>query len=175
MANVDAPRGLWAINKNAPTNKYSVDSSNGTAIFQGDLVMLESDGNIAPATAGAGTSVIGVAVGLQDSDGKALSYLPASTAGYAIVADDPNTRFGIQADSGTSVTSADIGATADHVAGVGSTTTGQSAHELDSDDIGTGGQLRIMGKVNTPNNSWGEHVDLEVLINEHALKSTSSI
>ena len=175
MANVDAPNGFRVTKKNEPLTLYPVDSSNSTAIFKGDLVKLEADGNIAPAEAGAGNVVVGVAVGLQDSNGKALEYLPASTAGYALVADDPRCLFVVQADSGTSVAASDVGATADHVAGAGSTISGDSAHELDSSDIGTGGQLQIIGKEEVNGNDWGEHVNLIVRIAEHAYNTKASI
>lgn len=87
------------------------------------------------------------------------------------VYDDPNIVFGVQADTGTAVAATDRFATANHVATTGSTTTKLSANELDSSDIGTGAQLKIIGIIDEPNNSWAEHVDLEVIFNEHLYKA----
>lgn len=176
MANLDSPRGLWAIRHlsgaNVPVRRYAVDASNSTAVYRGDLVKIEADGNVAPAETGAGASVIGVVAGCYDANKKPLTYLPATTAGYVDVWDDPDTIFGIQADGATAQT--DIGATKDHVAGAGSTLTGISAHELDSDGTEQN-QLKIIGKVDTPDNDWGANVDVEVLIVEHHYRTTASI
>lgn len=176
MANIDNPRGFWAVRHLSggvpPTRRYSVDSNNATAIFIGDLVKIEADGNITPAGAGDGCAVIGVAAACYDINKKPAGYLPALNAGYVDVWDDPDTIFGVQADGTTS--SEDIGATKDHVAGAGNTLTGISGHELDSDGSNQN-QLKIIGKIDTPDNSWGTNADIEVLIVEHHYRSTSSI
>jgi len=77
--------------------------------------------------------------------------------------------FGIQADTDATAPAniQVIGATANHVAGSGNATTQLSGHELDTDDIGTGLQLRILRLVKRPDNAWGPHADLEVEFNEH--------
>jgi hypothetical protein len=179
MANADNPKGLVCIGKegggDAGRSLYPVDSSNGTAIFKGDLVKAEADGNIAPAAANDGVAVIGVAEGFFDSNKKPVKYLADSTAGYVSVVDDPDALFIVQADSGTAVEETSRFATANHVAGTGSTDTGISGHELDSSDIGTGLQLKILGKVETPDNTWAEHVDLIVKIQEHHKTTVASI
>lgn len=176
MANIDAPRGLWAIRHLSgaipPLRRYQVDSSNASAIFSGDLVKVEADGNVTPASAGDGSAVIGVVNACYDSIKKPLSYLTASTAGYVDIWDDPDTIFGIQADGNT--VQSDIGATKDHVAGQGNTLTGISAHELDSDGTSQN-QLKIIGKIDTPNNDWGTNADIEVLIVEHHYRTNTSI
>ena len=176
MSNTDAPRGFWAIRCLSgaipPLRRYRVDSANGSAIFNGDLVKIESDGNITSASSGNGSAVIGVAGACYDANKKPLSYLPASTAGYIDVWDDPDTIFGIQADGNTA--QSDIGATKDHIATQGNTLTGISAHELDSDGTSQN-QLKIIGKIDTPDNSWGTNVDLEVLIVEHHYRTNTSI
>jgi hypothetical protein len=82
--------------------------------------------------------------------------------------------FGIQCDDGTAVAATDVFATANHVATTGDTTTKLSKHELDSSDLGTGQQMRVIGLVNTPGNAWGEFCDVEVLIVEHGMKDTTT-
>jgi hypothetical protein len=83
------------------------------------------------------------------------------------VYDDPNIVFAIQS-SGSTVF-ADIGELGNHVAGAGSTSTGQSGFEIDgSTGTGTAG-LRILRKYDEPKNAYGTNVVLETVIWEHEL------
>ena len=157
------------------SREYHVDSSNTPGIFIGDLVMIESDGNIAAATAAIGLPAIGVAVGVKDANRKpiAAGYLAASTEGYVDVVDDPYVVFRVQEDgAGTSLfgDTTGIGATADHVAGTGSTSTGISGHTLNSDS--TDAQLKVIGLYETSDNAWADtYTEILVLINEHHYKA----
>ena len=181
MANRDNPMGFEPVmmldGSQIPVMDFPVDASNATAIFQGDLVKAEADGNVAPAAANDGDPVLGVVVAVKDSDGNSAGhpngtlstkYLPATTAGIVTVALAlPNAVFRVQSDSGTNVAETARFASANHAAGAGDTTTARSKHELDSSDIGTGAQLKIIDKVDEPGNAWGdEHVDLLVVIAE---------
>jgi len=183
MANRDAPHGFRPAKGIGVTHQYMefiVTTSNGTNMFVGDIIDFDGT-SVTPAAADAGVSVIGVCTELKDTNGVSIGhpnsavstkYLPASTAGQVIVAlAIPGAVFVCQSDSdGSSDPAAtDVGATADHVAGTGDTTTSTSRHELDASDITTGLQLRIIGIVNDPNNAYGEHVDLYVTFNESAL------
>jgi hypothetical protein len=80
--------------------------------------------------------------------------------------------FGIQSVTGQTPTAADVFTTCDHVAGSGSATTGLSGHEANT--AATDAQLRIIGKIDSPDNAWGEHVDLEVVFNEHLFKQNAT-
>jgi hypothetical protein len=176
MANRDNPHGFTPAKtwySDFPILEFPVDSSNGTAIFIGDAVDAEADGNIAPAAAGTDDSLLGVVRGIFDTNkvpgdhpnsAVASKHLPASTAGIIqVVLAMPAVFFVVQSDSGTNVAETDRFQTADHVAGAGDTTTGISRHELDASDIGTGAQIKIIDKVAEPGNAWGEaHVDLIV-------------
>ena len=182
MANTDRPRGAAPVkmtngSSNVPVNAYAVDASNGTAIFVGDFVKLEADGNIAPAAAG--NRLLGVAVGVDgDLDDLSRRYLPASTAGTIFVADHPDTVFELQEDDGgTALTAAARGALVDIVAGTGSTTTSISAHELDQDSVDTtSGQLRLRSlATNDPNNTYGDNADWLVTIHEHEFTATTGV
>lgn len=157
------------------SHEYHVDSANATAIFPGDLVKMEADGDIAPAAANDGTVVVGVAVGTKDVNRVANSagFLAASTEGYIDVVDDPDVVFRVQEDGvGTPLAATAVGATANHVAGAGDTTVGISNHTIDSSDIGTGAQLKVYGLYETSDNAWGDTFsEVLVLINEHHYKA----
>lgn len=172
MANQNAVRGFSPIGLlqggAIPVRQFGVDSSNGTAIYVGDLVSAENDGKIAVSSADDGVIVLGSVVGIYDSLGNPIDspnsttstpYLAASTAGYVDVAlMVPGALFQVESAS-AAVT--DVFASANHVAGTGSTVTGVSGHYLDSATTGAANFI-ILDKVNEPNNAWGANVDLVV-------------
>lgn len=183
MANLDSPKGFQVIddiNGGGNTNfqPYTVDSANATAIFQGDPITLEADGNVKPSAAGDGVSVAAVAHTFKDSDGNSIKFLPALTGGTIGGLPVKGQVFSIQSDSGTVVNATDINATVDFVAGTGDQTTGRSRYELDSSNIGTGQQLRMLGKVESvgQDNEFGEeHVNTKVVFVENAYEDNTSI
>lgn len=101
-------------------------------------------------------------------------YHQASTAGYILVADDPNTLFEIQEDSvGGSVPTTGLSANYSAVAGSGSTNTGLSGWMLDSSTVATTTlQLRLLRLLRGPDNALGNFAKFVVRINQHALWST---
>lgn len=166
MANADRPNGAVPVMTldgspfNGPTRPYAVDASNATAVFRGDFVTLEADGNVTPAAAGG--VLLGVVTGVKVDRSVAATehpgYLPASTAGTVFVAVGEDVLYEMQEDGVTStLTEADVGANIDIIAGAGSTTTGISAHELDSDTVTSAGsaQLRIVDFIDRPDNATG--------------------
>jgi len=187
MANVDRPRGLRPVGTlsgaawQGAVREYPVDSSNATAIFKGDAVTLEADGNVTPASA---TGVIlGVVVGVKvDRDVAATEYpgyLPATTAGSVMVCIAPDAIYEVQSDDAATaeVALTDIGANVDLNVNAGSTVTGQSAHELDADTITSAGsaQLRIIGVVDRPDNEVGEFGKWLVRVHESHLAATNGV
>jgi hypothetical protein len=180
MANIDRPRGAVPIrNLDGTTNfqitEYTVDSSNGTAIFIGDFVDMEADGNISPAAAGTGVELLGVVAYIKDGyDNLSTRHLAVSTAGTVGVYDSPYTIFSVQEDDGgTSVTATGRGTNVAIIAGAGDATTGTSRHEFDQDSIvATTEQLRLLRLVPVENNAYGDNAEWEVLINEHEYKDT---
>lgn len=196
MANVDRPSGLKPVKHldgspwNGKYNIYSVAASNstGTEIFIGDLVTMDGTADatgkypgVVQTTADDDT-IVGVAIGfgttpdlIANPDSLATRYRPADTLRYVAVVDDPTVIFEIQEDSdGGSIAITAVGNNADVVVGSGSTTTGLSAMELDSSDVGTtAGDLRIMRVVNRPDNALGNHCKWEVMINTHIYKTTT--
>lgn len=177
MANVDRPRGARPVNKdgsayNGSLRKMQVDASNATAIFRGDFVVQEADGNITPATAGATNTIVGVVVAPVVNRAVAATehpgYLPASTAGYVLVAPADACYFAIQEDSvGSTLAATERGARINFIAGTGSTTTGQSAHELDSSTVGQDAtyQLSLIDVVDAPDNAVGANAEWIVKVN----------
>jgi len=165
MANSDAPRGAWPVRHlcggEIRTNEYTVVT--GVTIYQGDIVELDADGCVGVAEAGDATAVIGVAAEYVSDSG--------SAGGKKIrIYDDPFIVFGIQQETGGTLAAADIGLSADLVAGSGSATTKQSGHELEATVAETAAQFLIIGKVATDDNAWGENVKALVVFNEHRYK-----
>lgn len=162
MANVDAPRGFRFLRSlsGGETRLEEAIVTTGQIIYRGDAIKLVDAGTVEEADTDDGVAVIGVASGWVDDSasagGKKILYTPAK-----------DNVFVIQCDSGTVPTAADIGETANHLSTVGTTASKNSLHELDASDIGTGLQCRIMGIHSVQDNSWGEHVDVEVVFNEN--------
>lgn len=179
MSNVDNPRGAYPVRHltggNAFTaNAYAVDASNSTAIFPGDAMILEADGNVAPYTSGGG-NLIGFCAGVDgDFDNLSRRYLPASTAGTVFIYDDPNIVFAIQTDG--TITADDAGGNADVTATAGSTTASMSRHEVSATTGTTSAQLRLIRPVPREDNDvTAANSEWEVKINESALNSTTGI
>lgn len=179
MANTDAPRGFWPIRHLTGgvirAREYLIASAYAANIFSGDLVKLVAGGGIEVAAAGA--RVVGVFEGVSytNAAGEVVysRYWPTGTVATnikAYVFDDPFIVFGVQ--SAGSTVAADVGNLGDHVAGTGSTTTGQSAFELNGTTGTAYAGFRVLGKVDTPDNAWGTNVDLEVQIYEHEYGSS---
>jgi hypothetical protein len=184
MANTNRANGLVPVSTisgagfGGHLRKFAVDSSNGTAIFRGDLVMIEDDGNVAPATAGS-TAIIGVCMGPVVSRAVAATehpgYLPASTAGNILVLVGRDVLYEIQEDSvGGAMVATNVGSVGDHVAGAGSTTTGRSGHVLDSSDViakdasAAAAGLYVFGLIDRPDNEVGNYARWLVKLNEIA-------
>ena len=179
MANLDAPAGARPFRHLSGgmirASEYKIASGTSSNIFTGDFVKLLATGYIDVASAG--NRILGVFAGVKytASDGEVVykKYFPTGTTTLAsadvtaYVYDDPNITYRIQ--SAGSADFADIGNLADHVAGSGSTTTGQSGHEV-SGTTGTGtAGLRILRLIDDPDNSAGTNGELEVVIYEHEL------
>ena len=182
MANRDSPCGFRPAQGVGAPHVYwlfPVDSSSSTATYLGDVMGLNAAGSVRPAAADIGVAAAGVCVAVYDSNkctcgaagsSVATNYLTGSVAGYALVALAlPGAVFIGQGQTGYSPAAADIGQTTNHVAGTGSTTTGLSGHELNFNDLGTGLQFRIIGKVEIRGNDWASaNTDIYVVFNESA-------
>jgi len=153
MANTSRIRGLvpvgtlsgspWA----SHVRMYAVAAANPTAIFRGDAVKLvPSDtagtwgAETMPAVraAAAGDALLGVCVGplvnRAISQTEAPGYLPASTAGFILVAIGTDVLYEVQDDASATIGTTHFGNVGNLVAGAGSATTGVSAYTLNATD-----------------------------------------
>ena len=184
MANVDAAFGFVPVRHlsgsgSCRTNKYTIASGLAENIFNGDLCIIDANGQITPYTA---TEVnnIGVFAGVSytDSTGAYIykEFWASGTTGSDIVAyiyDDPFIIYKVQSAGTPAQTN--IGNCADVVAGAGSTTTGQSGFEISGTMAAGTATCKIMALYESPENSLGANAVMEVLINEHLYKDSAGI
>ncbi len=146
---------------NGQCTMYYIPSSDGTATFVGDLVKLggtaDAKGVRGVAQAAASDAVIGAVVGIVPSmtNLDTPQYRAANTAAYVLVADDPNIIFEAQEDGDTDpLEMVDAGLNVNFVVGSGSTTTGASGMQIDSNTEGTGATLplKLLQPVQRPDN-----------------------
>lgn len=199
MANANIARGLVPVAhmSGAPYNGaarlYYVPSTYGTALFVGDPVIIvtaSSDANgiqtVQRATAAGGAYMIGAMVGVASAGDPPVvntfdrfTYHAASTAGYILVADDPDLLFEIQEDGdGGAMGVGAVGRNADLVSGTGSTTSGYSGFQLDSSTLATTAtlQLRIVEAVQRSNNDPTlTNAKWLVRINLHSLRNATGV
>lgn len=177
MANVTSAFGLKLVGHrkgasfNARVRPYFLPSGYGTATFIGDPVVKTGTGNttvitapgvgrfnvgtiqeVNKATAGDANRVTGVIVGFAaNPDNLTQKHNPASTERVALVCDDPDAVFEIDADG--AIPAASIGLNAVFIYTLsGSTVTGLSGVQLDTtSDVpaaDASNQLLILGAVN---------------------------
>jgi hypothetical protein len=191
--NADTPFGLRPVAYrdgspyNGAVNPYYINSTYATALFVGDAVVKVAGGSnaaavggfpigtlpeIERATAGDGNQITGVIVGfLPLPNNLGLTYNTASTERVALVCDDPNVVFEIQADG--SIPAASVGLNAVLIyTHAGSTITGRSGAELDTtSDVpaaDASNQLTILRVVNRPDNfAATAFTKVLVSINQH--------
>lgn len=164
---------LVASDKEMWMREFDVDADTATAMFKNDPTKLDTDGNVSVMTS-ASDNYIGPALAIKNSSGVELTYLPASTAGKALVATNPDMRVKIKAAAAAAKTA--VGSQADLDFGAGSTSTGVSGMKLATGSLAAAGscaQFIILDKIDYVGNDWGDSdVELECIAAEHALKST---
>lgn len=198
MANVDTPFGLRPIRHrngapyNGAANPYYISSGYDTALFIGDPVIKVAGGSntaevtvpsvgkfaigtmpsIEKAAAGDTNRITGVIVGFSaDPANLDRKHNPASTERVALVCDDPDVVFEIQADGAIPAASVGLNAVLIYTHS-GDTTTGLSGVELDTTSdppaADASNQLLILRAVNREDNDTTlTHAKVEVLINQH--------
>ena len=183
MANVNKPFGLRPSGNLSATGAqkqygYQIEDNYGTAIYQGDLVVVY-DGYIIKYAAATHAAPTGVFNGVQYNDPTRANkptwknYYPGSInveigAIYCEVLDDPSQLFLVQADG--AVTQANIGKNADPTASTtGSTVNGISNGTLDSATIDKAAALtfKIVGLYAVPENELGTNAVVVVKLNQH--------
>lgn len=188
MANANRPTGLspvsiFGVPYAGQGNIYSVAAEYGTALAIGDPVKssgtASADGYAGVERADAGDPIRGVVVGLGRNPTVLANWgnldstvRPASAPDvwYALVADDPNLVFEVQAATAAAT---DVGSNADLVAG---SDNGYVSGYTLAGSFGTGtAQCRVLGLVNRPENDFGAYAKVLVKINEHELTSATGV
>ncbi len=161
MANTFRKGFYPADSQRAEYRLYPIGVANATNVFVGDVVSAINTGTVAPAAAADGVILMGTVVELFDNQSTipgmnapnpvgvwsstvSTKYLPASTAGYAMIAvAKPGMKFICQSD--TILTQSAVNTTTNLVAGTGNTTTGVSAHTINGNDLNSGVDFIIVG------------------------------
>jgi len=198
MPNVSRPTGFRPVRflsgapYNGKVNLYFIPATDATAMAVGDLVDLagNADANgvpiIARATAAngpflgaivgflpSGTNPVDGVLGTGTADLSLSGFRPASTARYALVADDPDLIFMAQATG--AFTAADTGLNASVSLGTAASNggAGMSNMQVDMATKATTNTLglHILGAVRSVENDLSDtsNVKLEVMINQHRL------
>lgn len=185
MANVDSPFGLRPVMMldgspwNGQTIECQLRAADSTATFIGDLVVLDGTAGTAKcptvAQADTGGNFFGVIVGFEyDPDDLTSIYRLASTQRKCKVVPALDVLFEAQEDgAGTPLALNDIGDGRDIVVGSGSTTTGFSGMEINSDGTAND-DLMIMGLVDREDNEVGVNAKWLVRINVSALRGSGT-
>ena len=183
MANVSEKFGLRPYKTlgghswNNQQNRYTISANYGTAIFQGDLVIPATDGDIERHTAGNATPIIGVFNGCFYTDPTTKkptfsNHYPGSINASDIVAnviDDPQTLFLIDADA--AFTRAGLFTNYSVTNVTGNTDTGISKVQLDVSEVSTSFSfaLQAVDICQDPNNedTGSANANVVVRINNH--------
>lgn len=193
MANVNRVNGfrpvryLSAAPYNGAATRYWVGTGDSTALFVGDLVKISGTNNTAngirgvtqaaPGDAACG-AVVGFQVNVNDLD--VPLNRAAATEMYVWVADDPNLLFVAQEDGATDpLEMADAGLNVNFVVGAGSTVTGASGMQIDSNTETTTATmtLKLIEPLQSPSNelvaAGQSYTQWVVKINNHQLGSST--
>lgn len=170
-----------------------IAASYGTAILNGDTVVVDTTGFLVAKTTTTSGDSVGVLVGCQyvNSNGQTVQgqYYPASAStasapAYAYVVDDPYATFKVVATNGntttpTGYTRALVGSNVAIVAQVGSTATGDSYYGVDGASATTSAYpIRVVDVV--PDTSYVSsgttyYYEFIVKINLHQYNNTTGV
>ena len=191
MANVSEKFGLRPYRKLDGTplvgaqNRYTVKSGYATAIFQGDMVIPTSNGNIEKHSAGTSAAVVGVFNGCFYTDPTTQkptykAYYPGGVTASditAYVVDDPDAVFLMDADA--AFTRADLYKNYSVTDTTGVTQTGLSKAQLDVGASGTATTFAVQAIdiSQDPDNSDTSSANANILvrINNHFYRSGTGI
>lgn len=189
MPNANRPKGLIPVAYlngsawNGQARRYSVPVGNATALYVGDPVTLTGSGDafgVAGVAIGvAGSAVVGVIVGVVVANAgvslvgttidTARRSLPASTAGYVLVADDPNIIFELQEAATTPFAAVDIGNNCNFlvVAGAGVNNDSGTTTAVAASAATATLNLKLLGLAQREDNEFGAFAKWLVKINNH--------
>ena len=166
-------------------NRYTIASSYATAIFQGDLVIPVTGGNVERYPGNTSTAVVGVFNGCFYTDPTTQkptfkNYYPGGVAASditAFVVDDPDAVFLVDADA--TFARADLFQNYSLTAVSGNTKTGNSLQQLDVGASGTNATfvVQAIDICQDPDNSStsGANANILVRINNHFFRSGTGI
>lgn len=193
---VSAPYGLVPVNSldgkpyAGAIRQIPVAVGYATAIFNGDTVLINSDGYLVKSTTTNSGAIVGVVMGGQytNSSGQLVQgqYIPAlastsTNEAVAYVVDDQQALFKVAVvTSGTTMgtaSRADVGSNVALVLNAGSTTTGDSAFAVTLTGAGTTATipLRVIDVVPATATSAGVYTELLVKINTHQYNNTTGV
>jgi hypothetical protein len=191
MANVLEKFGLRPYRKLDGTplvgaqNRYTIASNYNTAIYQGDLVVPVTGGNIERATANTSTAVVGVFNGVFYTDPTTQkptwkNYYPGSVVASditAFVVDDPDAVFLMNADA--TFARADLFQNYSITNATGNTKTGISEVQLDVSVSGTASTFVVQAidiSQDPANSDTGSaNANILVRINNHFFRSGTGV
>ena len=166
-------------------NRYTVANNYGTAIFQGDMVIPVTGGNIERYPGNTSTAVVGVFNGCFYTDPTTQkptfsNYYPGSVAAAditAFVVDDPDAVFLVDADA--TFARADLFQNYSLTAVSGNTKTGNSEQQLDVSESGTNATfiVQAIDISQDPDNSDTSSANANILvrINNHFYRSGTGL
>jgi hypothetical protein len=193
---VSAPFGLQPINRidgmpyAGAIRQIPVAAGFGTAIFDGDTVVINSDGYLVKSTTTNSGDIVGVCVGGQyvNSSNQTVQgqFIPAlastaSNLALAYVVDDPMALFKVAVvTSGTTMGTAGrtvVGSNLALVLNAGNTTTGNSAFAVTLTGAGTTATIpiRVIDVVPETATAADTFTELLVKINTHQYNNTTGV
>jgi hypothetical protein len=193
---VSAPYGLQPINRidgmpyAGAIRQIPVAAGFGTAIFDGDTVVINSDGYLVKSTTTDSGNIVGVCMGGQyvNSSGQTVQgqFIPAlastsTNLALAYVVDDPMALFKVAVvTSGTTMGTAGrtvVGTNLALVLNAGNTTTGNSAFAVTLTGAGTTATLpiRVIDVVPETATAADTYTELLVKINTHQYNNTTGV
>jgi hypothetical protein len=193
---VSAPYGLQPINRidgmpyAGAIRQIPVAAGFGTAIFDGDTVVINSDGYLVKSTTTNSGDIVGVCLGGQyvNSSNQTVQgqFIPASAStatnlALAYVVDDPMALFKVAVvTSGTTMGTAGrtvVGTNLALVLNAGNTTTGNSAFAVTLTGAGTTATIpiRVIDVVPETATAADTFTELLVKINTHQYNNTTGV
>ena len=193
---VDRPYGLQPINRidgmpyAGAFRQIPVAAGFGTAIFDGDTVVINSDGYLVKSTTTNSGDIVGVCMGGQyvNSSGQTVQgqYIPAPAStttnlAYAYIVDDPMALFKVAVvTSGTTMSTAGrtvVGTNLALVLNAGNTATGNSAFAVTLTGAGTTATIpiRVIDVVPETATAADTYTELLVKINTHQYNNTTGV
>jgi hypothetical protein len=193
---VSAPFGLQPVNRidgmpyAGAIRQIPVAAGFGTAIFDGDTVVINSDGYLVKSTTTDSGNIVGVCMGGQyvNSSGQTVQgqFIPAlastsTNLALAYVVDDPMALFKVAVvTSGTTMGTAGrtvVGTNLALVLNAGNTTTGNSAFAVTLTGAGTTATIpiRVIDVVPETATAADTFTELLVKINTHQYNNTTGV